>query len=70
MTSEVKGNLEGIKSEENPKGKKDSASTSNNETPKGKVSCLLCRGFISYKNSELYSVTTWPMSTMSSLTAM
>ena len=33
--------------------KKDSASTSNNETPpKGKVSCLLCGEFISYKNSE------------------
>ena len=23
-----------------------------NETPKGKLSCLLCRGFISYKNSD------------------
>ena len=23
-----------------------------NETPKGKISCLLCRGFISYKNSD------------------
>ena len=23
-----------------------------NDTPKGKVSCLLCRGFISYKNSD------------------
>ena len=32
--------------------KKDSASTSNNETPKGKVSRLLCGGFISYKNSD------------------
>ena len=38
----------------NLKGKKDSvsASTSINETPKGKVSCLLCRRFISYKNSD------------------
>ena len=30
----------------------ESGGGKDNEVPKGKISCLLCRGFISYKNSD------------------
>ena len=50
MTSDVK---EDVKDERKTNLKENKEPTaSNNETPKGKVSCLLCRGFITYKNSD------------------
>ena len=46
-----------IQQSSQPAGEPDKAKEPNeeeggNETPKGKISCLLCRGFISYKNSD------------------
>ena len=36
----------------NDEKEKEEEGKNDNEIPKGKVSCLLCRGFISYKNSD------------------
>ena len=50
--------VEREKEEESPMDTSSTPSDANvpkakeNEVPKGKISCLLCRGFISYKNSD------------------
>ena len=41
-------------SQEKDDTKTEAEAGKENEVPKGKISCLLCRGFISYKNSDRY----------------